>query len=306
MPTPRYGHATPSRVVKPFACPIAAYERLVYTYGPLFGLIMIAGLGGVIRVRRRPPGLAWSRRGSSMLPWATAVVLLVFPIAIADFDYRYLVPVLPFAGLAGRAVLRVGRGGRWQTGRMDGPAGGELPRRVVLVEGLSDSGALHALAARGGHDLPAEGIAVVSMGGATNIGHFLGRFGPGGLGLPVAGLCDAGEEAGFRRGLQRAGLGSDLARAGFFVCVADLEDELIRALGVACVQDVVAAQGELGSFRTFCKQPAQRSRTTAEQLRRFMGTRSGRKIHYGRVLAGALDPARVPEPLDRLLAHVLS
>jgi hypothetical protein len=32
-----------------------------------------------------------------MLPWVTAVVLLVFPIAVADFDYRYLLPVLPFA-----------------------------------------------------------------------------------------------------------------------------------------------------------------------------------------------------------------
>jgi len=35
-----------------------------------------------------------------MLPGATAVVLLVFPIAVADFDYRYLLPVLPFACLA--------------------------------------------------------------------------------------------------------------------------------------------------------------------------------------------------------------
>ena len=35
-----------------------------------------------------------------MLPWVTAVVLLVFPIAVADFDYRYLLPVLPFACLA--------------------------------------------------------------------------------------------------------------------------------------------------------------------------------------------------------------
>jgi hypothetical protein len=35
-----------------------------------------------------------------MLPWVTGVVLLVFPIATADFDYRYLLPVLPFAGLA--------------------------------------------------------------------------------------------------------------------------------------------------------------------------------------------------------------
>jgi hypothetical protein len=35
-----------------------------------------------------------------MLPWLTGVVLLVFPIAVADFDYRYLLPVLPFASLA--------------------------------------------------------------------------------------------------------------------------------------------------------------------------------------------------------------
>jgi hypothetical protein len=102
------------------------------------------------------------------------------------------------------------------------------------------------------------------------------------------------------------GLGRDLAAAGFFVCVADLEDELIRALGTLAVEDIVAAQGEIGSFRTFCKQPAQRNRTRAQQLRRFMGTRSGRKIHYGGVLAEALDVTRVPEPLERLLAFVLS
>jgi hypothetical protein len=35
-----------------------------------------------------------------MLPWVTAVVLLVVPIAVADFDYRYLIPALPFACLA--------------------------------------------------------------------------------------------------------------------------------------------------------------------------------------------------------------
>ena len=35
-----------------------------------------------------------------MLPWVTGVVLLVAPIAVADFDYRYLLPVLPFACLA--------------------------------------------------------------------------------------------------------------------------------------------------------------------------------------------------------------
>ena len=96
----RYGHATPSRVVEPFAILIARYERLFYTYGPLFGLILVTGLGGVVRVRREPLRLSRCRRTGSMLPWATAVTLLVFPIAIADFDYRYLLPVLPFACLA--------------------------------------------------------------------------------------------------------------------------------------------------------------------------------------------------------------
>jgi hypothetical protein len=99
----QYGHATPSRVVKPFAVLIDGYQRVFYTYGPLFGLILLTGLGGVLRIRRlrgRPPRLTWSPRAGSMLPWATAVVLLVFPIAVADFDYRYLLPVLPFACLA--------------------------------------------------------------------------------------------------------------------------------------------------------------------------------------------------------------
>src|SRR5689334_2492364 len=98
-----YGHAIPSRVVRPVATLMVGYQRVFYTYGPLFGLIMITGLGGLLRLRlrrRRLPRLSWSPRTGSMLPWATAVVLLVFPIAVADFDYRYLLPVLPFACLA--------------------------------------------------------------------------------------------------------------------------------------------------------------------------------------------------------------
>ena len=95
-----YGHASPSTVVQPFAILIAGWQRLFYTWGPLFGVIMLLGLGGVLRVQRRPLRLRWYRRAGSMLPWVTAVVLLVFPIATADFDYRYLLPVLPFACLA--------------------------------------------------------------------------------------------------------------------------------------------------------------------------------------------------------------
>jgi hypothetical protein len=182
-------------------------------------------------------------------------------------------------------------------------------RTVVLVEGISDQFALEALAERGGRDLHAEGISVVPMGGATNIRSFLDLFGPSGLGVTLAGLCDAGEEGGFRRGLERAGLGSNLTRSrmeslGFYVCVEDLEDELIRSLGVAAVEEVVAAQGELGSFRTLQKQVAHQGRTNEQQLRRFMGTRGGRKIQYARLLVDALDLTRMPRPLDRVLAHV--
>jgi hypothetical protein len=98
-----YGHQAPGRVITVFAAPILLYQRLVFTYGPLLALIFLVGLGGVIRVRRpvklrlRPFPLKWERRGTTMLPWVTAVALLVFPIAVADFDYRYLLPVLPFA-----------------------------------------------------------------------------------------------------------------------------------------------------------------------------------------------------------------
>lgn len=182
------------------------------------------------------------------------------------------------------------------------------PRVVVLVEGASDRAALEALAERRGRDLGAEGVAVVAMGGATNIGHFLAAYGPRGLDVRLAGLCDVAEEGYFQRGLERAGFGSGLSRAdrealGFFVCDADLEDELIRALGTPAVERVVAAQGELGSFRLFQRQPAQQGRSTRAQLHRFLGTRSGRKSHYARELVRALDLDRVPAALDRVLAH---
>jgi len=188
-------------------------------------------------------------------------------------------------------------------------AAGVESRAVVLVEGISDQRALEALAERRGRNLDAEGISVVPIGGAQAIGRFLNLFGPQGLDVRLAGLCDAAEEGDFRRGLERAGLGSNLARGemerlGFYVCVADLEDELIRALGAASVEQIVDAQGDLGSFRTLQKQPAWRGRATEEQLRRFMGSGSRRKIRYARLLIDALDLTQVPRPLDRVLAHV--
>lgn len=177
------------------------------------------------------------------------------------------------------------------------------------MEGVSDQRAVETLASRRGRDLAGEGVLVVPIGGASSIGQFLAQYGPQGLGVGLAGLCDAGEESLFRRALERAGLGSAATRAemealGFHVCVADLEDELVRSLGAARALQVVDAEGELGSFRTFQAQPGWQGRSPEEQLRRFLGTRGGRKINYARLLVGALDLDRVPPPLDRLLAHL--
>ena len=186
--------------------------------------------------------------------------------------------------------------------------GGSL-RAVVLVEGMSDRLALEVLARRRGRDLDAEGVSIVAMDGATNIAHFLERYGPHGLNLKVAGLYDAAEEGYFRRGLERAGLGSDLTRAdmealGFYMCSADLEDELIRALSPGGVVRIVEAEGELKSFRILQRQPALREWSLQDQLRRLMSGRSGGKHRYARLMAGAVDLDRVPRPLDAVLDHI--
>ncbi|MER7622080.1 TOPRIM nucleotidyl transferase/hydrolase domain-containing protein [Streptomyces sp. NPDC126503] len=170
-------------------------------------------------------------------------------------------------------------------------------RTVVLLEGPSDVAAVEALTGRRGRDLAAEGVCVLSMGGAMNVGRFARLLGPAGLGLRLTGLCDARERGYYARGFDAAG-----ARHDFFVCAADLEEELIRALGAPRVCELVETEGDLRALRTFLSQPAQRGRTSEQQLRRFLGTKKGRKIHYGRVLVEALAPDAVPAPLEDLLA----
>ncbi len=190
---------------------------------------------------------------------------------------------------------------------------GAVPATVVLVEGVSDLVALTTLARRRGRDLDAAGVEVVPMGGATNVGRYLREYGPGGASVRLAGLCDLAEARYFRSALQRTGVATDLtaghgpealARHGFFVCARDLEDELIRSLGAEDVVRVVEEQGELALFRMFQKQPAQREKPVEQQLRRFLGTHSGRKAQYARVLVEALDGRAAPPPLEGLLERL--
>jgi hypothetical protein len=190
-------------------------------------------------------------------------------------------------------------------------AAAEEGRTIVLVEGLSDKAAIDALALRYGRNLADQGITIIAIGGATKIRGFLHLLGPLGLRVKLAGLCDIGEERHFRRALQQAGFGlnltrSDMEKHGFYICDADLEDELIRSLGLNPMLEVIAAQGDLGRFHLFRRQPEWQDQARHAQLRRWLGTTAHRKISYAKLLVDALDLDRVPVPLERLLEHVAS
>jgi hypothetical protein len=100
-----------TKVVNPYAALIRVWQRYVWLPGTGYGLILLVGLGGLV--------LAWRRiGGEALLPWVTSVALVVTPAATAEFDYRYVLPAVPFACLA--AAMAFGRdtaGGRWLAGR---------------------------------------------------------------------------------------------------------------------------------------------------------------------------------------------
>ena len=172
-----------------------------------------------------------------------------------------------------------------------------MPRSLVLVEGESDRTALLTVAGLLGRDLTT--VDVVSMGGITNLRRHLTGLARERVTGQVAVLHDAGATSYVDRTL--AAHVGDVAR---FVCDADLEDELVRALGMPAVLDVVAAAGDLEAWHILLNQPFHRERPPAAVLRRFWGTTSGRKDKYAALLSAALDPALVPAPLAGVVAAV--
>ena len=160
---------------------------------------------------------------------------------------------------------------------------------VVLVEGVSDQIAVETAAVARGRELVAEGVVIAPIGGRTRSGaswRRCPRWAPGCDWL----LCaTCARRRIFRRGLVATEVVSPRSPAdpqyvGLFVCVDDLEDELIRAVGAAGVEALFDAQGDLSSFRSLQSQPAWRGREPEAQMRRFLGSGSGRKLRYARLL----------------------
>lgn len=177
---------------------------------------------------------------------------------------------------------------------------------TVLVEGHSDEAALRALALGHGCDLADVGVDVLSLGGITNLRAVATRLHAAGRRL--AGLYDAPEVRFVRRGLAAAGVtpgeDADLEAHGFFCCTRDLEAELLRALGTARVERVIAEAGETRSLERLAQMPAQAGWTREDLLARFMTSRSGRKQRYARLLVEAMPRGSEPAPLRALLAHL--
>ena len=108
-----YVHGDPlTHVVAPFANVIRGYQRYVWLPGTVYGLILLAGLGGMVLAGRR-------LGGEALLPWTISLALIVIPAATAEFDYRYVLVAVPFGCLAAALAFR------------PGTAGGDLARRLA-------------------------------------------------------------------------------------------------------------------------------------------------------------------------------
>ena len=177
---------------------------------------------------------------------------------------------------------------------------------VVLLEGVSDVAAVRALLHARGLDL--DGVRLVDLGGVTNMRRALLDLHAQEPDTEVLGLCDAGEARYVVGALAAVGLpardATDLPAYGFHVCVRDLEEELIRALGPRRVVDLVRSLGLGDKLAALQRQPAWVDRPLDEQLHRFCGVASGRKELLAGALAAVLRPDEVPEPLALLLDRV--
>jgi len=178
---------------------------------------------------------------------------------------------------------------------------------VVLLEGASDVAAVRAAAATAEVDL--AGVRLVDMGGITNVrAHLTALTAAPGEAPTVLGMCDVGEARFVIAALQAGGSWirdeSDLPSLGFFACHRDLEEELIRALGIPRTLALLQRLGLRDKLEALRQQPAWRDRPLTDQLHRFAGIASGRKVMLRGALTAALAAAELPEPLGLLLERL--
>lgn len=66
---------------------------MVFLRGLMLGVLLLLGAAGLAVTRRH------------LLPFGVGVLLLVVPVAVLDFDRRYVLPVLPLACLTAAIAI---------------------------------------------------------------------------------------------------------------------------------------------------------------------------------------------------------
>ncbi|MDL4814688.1 hypothetical protein [Actinomadura opuntiae] len=117
-----------TKVVQPWAGRMQSYQRHMAMPGTFLGIILLGGLVGALPhlgrggIRRRLLGPVRHWGTGALMPWGTSLALLVIPAATADFDYRYVLPAVPFACVAlGLALIPAPRRVRDDPADADGP-----------------------------------------------------------------------------------------------------------------------------------------------------------------------------------------
>jgi hypothetical protein len=108
------GYHFGTRLVEPYVTAVNFYQHGFYLPGPLFGVIMLGGLAGILIPSRRSP--------AAILLWVSAVIIMVLPTAEHEYTYRYVLPAVPLACMALALAFRKQAGRRTDAARA-GPAG---------------------------------------------------------------------------------------------------------------------------------------------------------------------------------------
>jgi hypothetical protein len=92
------GNHLSARITPPWAQAIQDYQRVIFLPGPVFALILLAGLAGLLIPRRRSAAAA--------MLWISAVIIIVLPTAEHEYTYRYVLPAVPLACIAAALACR--------------------------------------------------------------------------------------------------------------------------------------------------------------------------------------------------------
>ena len=92
------GYHFGTRVVHVPAVLMNEYQHIIFLPGPVFGLVVLTGLVGIIIPSRR----SWP----AIFLWVSAIIIMVLPTAEHEYTYRYVIPAVPLVCMAAALAFR--------------------------------------------------------------------------------------------------------------------------------------------------------------------------------------------------------